>query len=387
VFIERRDKPFAIETKSRTMILTHALVGAAIGEMLLGRRMVNRALGWGALVGVAPYVGMAALPFLDTAGRLGWQRGPGDSLVVVGLLALLAARPLARLWRRDKIAPARAGTFVFLTLCAHVLIKCTGGDGVALFWPFPVDRVAFANVPPMDPLLVIPLLVCLPWLALKRGKKEWGKRRRILGWGMGLTCAYLGFTTAMKVTATAGFDADLARHGAQAGRRLIVPVAHHPLAWRAVVDDGDTLWVGHRPVFQRASTPVRWTIYARGGAAAAAFADEREVRRIQRVSDGYWIARPHKRGLWIADLRAGETRQSGGRDHAIDQRMRRAWNFEPAAPKDRLIPSHAPQPSLPTSARQSIHHLLGRDNTSELTPRLAGVPGQFPETLQVANGQ
>lgn len=366
-------------------LLTHALFGAAIGELMLGKQLGNRALAWGALGGVALYLDAVITPFFHTATKLWWHQGPSHSLVFVIIISLLLAKPLAKFWKREKISPQRAGAFVFFVLVTHVLLDCMKPSGVAVFWPLPIDRIAFGNLSTFDPLLTLPLLVCMMWLAFLRKPKQRPKRMRLLGWGIGLSGCYLAFTVAMKFMTTTGFDADLAERGVADEKRLVIPTSLNSLVWRAVVDRGDALWVGHRSVFQKRSTPVRWIVYPRGGSAAEHFASESEVLRIQSTTGGYWIARAHNRGLWIADLRTGELREFGKRDSTVDHRMACAWNFEPDAAKDRVIPVPVDLPGFFPTLRKTGQQIFGRDEGAEMAPRLAGVPGQFPEPLMVVD--
>jgi len=364
-------------------LLIHALVGAAIGEMLLGKRLGNRALMWGAAAGLLPYVYLFPMPFLDTANRLWWRHGPGHSLLAAVLASTLLAKPLANQWKREKITKARAGTFLFFALMAHISLDCMGTSGVAVFWPLPIERIAFGILHVSNPLLAIPLVICVPWLAFLRKKKELPKRRRILLWGLGVTAAYTAIAVGMKFTANAGFQADLARHGAQNDRHLVIPSRINPFVWRAALDRDGEIWLGCRSIFHDRETPVKWFVYPQGAEAAAPFAGEREVARIQSITSQFWIARAHNRGLWIADIRAGVAWEAASRDQHANLRMLRAWNFEPDAPKDRLIPSHADEPGIISYLRESTRHTLGEDPLGDLLPRLAGVPGQFPEVLQV----
>ena len=43
--------------------LTHAVLGAALGELVLGKRLGNRALAWGALFGTLPDLDALVMPF------------------------------------------------------------------------------------------------------------------------------------------------------------------------------------------------------------------------------------------------------------------------------------------------------------------------------------
>ena len=375
--------------------LAYLVMGALIGELLMGSRMQNRALGWGALCGLLPLWYLVLWPFVDTASRLWWHRGPTTSLVVIAVASAALARPLAARWSRDKVTPVRAGMFVFAVGCGHAVLACADGVGAAVLWPFLTQRVAFGHVHWGDPLVALPAAVCLVWLAFSRARKPQGrlrpkqrallqqKHRKLWLWALGMFAGYLMFSAAMKFTAAAGFAADLNRLDAGAARRVVNPEPYSPYAWRAVVDRGEALWVGRRSVFQRPSTPVRWIVYPRGAEDARAFASDREVVRVKASTDDYWIARKHNRGLWMADLRAGVLREFGLREHMVDHRMVRAWNFMPDAPKDRLVPAHAQTAESMDRLSESIQWIMGRDDGADMVPRLAGVPGQFPELMRV----
>src|SRR5690606_31375510 len=80
--------------------------------------------------------------------------------------------------------------------------------------------------------------------------------------------------------------------------------------------------------------PVRWTVLPKGEEALAPHAGAREVKTVVWFSKGWWIARETPSGLWMADLRFGETR---GWDHrGVRLQPFFAWVYDPAARKDRL---------------------------------------------------
>jgi inner membrane protein len=365
--------------------ITQAALGAAMGEAVLGKRLGNRGLAWGALFGILPDLDIILHPLLKTAHELWWHRGPSHSLLVMVAMSFLLARPLSKLWKREKITPARAGTFVFLAWSTHVLIDCFNAYGTSVLWPFMERRVSFNHLFVIDPLLTLPLLVCLAWLVFLRKPKQRPKRLRLLAWGLGLAGGYVLLTVGLKFRVSSGFDADLTRRGVTYERRMEAPSPFNTLLWRSVVDRGDELWVGHRTVFEGKSKPVRWTVYRRGTADAAGFAEAREVRRVQWFSDGYWIARRHKRGLWIADLRFGELREMDARrEDTVNHRMIFAWNYEPEAPVDKLIRDRPPKPDVKQALGQIAGRIVGKGGeTWTAAPRLADVPGSFPEALDV----
>jgi inner membrane protein len=363
--------------------ITHAALGAAIGEMMLGRRMGNRALAWGALAATLPDLDVLFAPFFDTAGNLWWHRGPSHSLLVMIAVSWALAPQLAKFWRRDKISRALAGWFVFAAWSTHVLLDCFTVYGTSVFWPFPVKRVAFNNLFIIDPLFTLPMVVALVWLAFLRTKKLVPKRRRLNAWGLGISAAYVLLSVGLKFAASTGFDADLARRGVVSQRRMEAPMPFNILLWRSVADCGDELWVGYRSVFELPSTPVRWTIYPKGREALAGMKDLREAKTLVWFADGWWISRPHVKGAWIGDLRFGESMIWGERKGMVDNRLAFAWDLDPDAGRERLQTKFPNRMNAGENLRRMAMRIFGNRKDWEANPRLAGVTGSFPESLAV----
>lgn len=361
--------------------ITQAALGAAVGEAVLGKHLGNRALLWGALFGTLPDLDVVFSPFFDTAGNLAHHRGASHSLLVMTLASFLLARWLAKLWKKEKVGKARAGAFVFLAWSTHVLIDCFTVYGTSVLWPFSDVRVAFNHLFIVDPFYTGPLLVTLVWLAFLRGKKNQPKRRRLCYWGLGLSSAYVLLSVAMKFHVSAGFDRDLARRSVSVERRMEAPTPFNILLWRSVADQGDAFWVGYRSIFEFPSTPVRWTVYPKETAAAFPHAATREMRVLHHFSGGWWIARPHAKGVWIGDMRFGEMREWGAREGTVDNRLVFSWLLDAGAPGDKLKQKIAERRGMGETLGRLAWRIAGRRDRWDGLPRLAGVPGSLPEFL------
>jgi inner membrane protein len=351
--------------------------------MMLGKRLGNRALAWGALFGTLPDLDVIVAPLLDNAANLWWHRGPSHSLLVMVLASWALSAPLAKLWKRDKITRARAGWFVFAAWSTHVLIDCFTVYGTSVLWPFSDHRVGFNHLFIIDFFFTLPMLVALVWLAFLRTKKQLPKRRRLNAWGLGIASAYALLSVGMKQVASAGFEADLARRGVAFERRMEAPTPFNIILWRSVVDRGDELWVGYRTVWESRDTPVRWTIYPRGADALAGMQDMREVKTLTWFSDGWWIARPHVKGAWVGDLRFGESRAWGDKKGMVDSRPAFSWNVLRDADGERLRTHHPARANPEETLRRMGHRIVGNRHEWEAIPRLAGVKGSLPEFLGV----
>ncbi len=364
--------------------ITHAVLGAGVGELMLGKRLGNRALAWGAVAGVLPdLLELIGSLFLDTAANLWWMHGPCHSLLVMVVVSWASARWLAKLWKKDKITQGTGAWFLLAVWSMHVLIDCFAVGGVAVFWPFPVKIVAFNLMGQIDPLFTLPMAVALVRLAFLRTKKQLPQRRRVNAWGIGLAAGYVAFCVAMKFLVSAGFDADLARRGVKCQRRMEAPVPFNILLWRSVVDRGDVFLVGYRSIFERHATPIRWTVYPKGSEALVGMENMREVRNLMDFTDAWWIARPHARGAWLGDMRFSEERIWGEKKGMVDSRLPFAWDITPDARGDKLrhiVPIHTDSIAM---FGRSWSRAFGNREAWEANPRLAGLTGKLPEFLLV----
>lgn len=361
--------------------LTQAALGAAIGELLLGKRLGNRALAWGAMFGTLPDLDVLVSPFLSNSFNLVWHRGVSHSLIVMVLASWWLSKLLARLWKRDKISRKQAGWFIFAVWFTHVLLDCFTVYGTSLLWPMP-RREAWNNLFIIDPFYTLPLLVPLVWLAFLRTKKQLPKRRKLNAWGLGVSTAYVVFSFVMKSLASAAFDADLARRGVTPQRRMDAPTAFNTLLWRSVAQvDGD-FWVGYRTVFDGKEKSVRWVVYPQGKESVSHLGEDKAFRRIAWFADGWWIARPHAKGAWLGDLRFGESLAWNEKKDTVDSTLVFAWQLLPETPeKMRTLMGGRDDPS--GQLARIFLRILGKTDQWDGMPRLDGVTGKLPEPLRV----
>jgi inner membrane protein len=315
--------------------ITQAALGAVVGELVLGRQLGRRAIAWGALFGTLPDCDAIIEWLLPTAWGLLAHRGISHSLILMGLLTWLLAKPLAKRWKKDKVTPQRAAWFVFLAWSTHVLIDVFTVYGTGVLDPLPVHRLSTDNLSIIDPLFTIPLVVAVI-IGLFVKPKEWkkGKGLRSAAWCLGISSFYVVLSFWAKFSVARAVEADLARRGVSWQRTMEAPTIFNILLWRTLVDRPGEIWIGYRSVFDPAGQPIRWTVVPKGEDIAAKHADAREVRIVKWFSKGWWIARESADGVWLADLRFAEMRSWDERGVAF--RFPFAWTYQPDSPRDRL---------------------------------------------------
>ena len=203
--------------------LSQIVLGAAVGEVVLGRRIGNRAMVWGAVAGTIPDMDVLGKYFLSELDNLAFHRGISHSLLFCVLGALGFGWVTDRLYRSPhhariamvtKAAAAVLVGFVinFMTQIAspggwwplalyiplvglwwwrhgqkryfsgnwtapeadlkgwvllffwgfltHTLLDCFTTYGTQLFAPFSDTRVAWGTIAVADPLWTFPFLAC-----------------------------------------------------------------------------------------------------------------------------------------------------------------------------------------------------------------------------------
>lgn len=120
-------------------ILTHTAVPLAIGIGLGSRRVSKRLLVLGAICSMLPDLDVVAFRFNVAYADAFGHRGASHSLVFALALGILAALFASRLRTTRLIA----FLFVSSSAISHGILDTftNGGHGVALWWPFSMERI------------------------------------------------------------------------------------------------------------------------------------------------------------------------------------------------------------------------------------------------------
>lgn len=81
--------------------ITHIVLGAACGEVVLGKKLGNRAMIWGGIGGSIPDFDVLATFIMDPLSSLAFHRGPMHSLLFVCLIPFLLAPLLKYLYNKE----------------------------------------------------------------------------------------------------------------------------------------------------------------------------------------------------------------------------------------------------------------------------------------------
>jgi len=287
-------------------IVTQAVLGAAVGEATLGRRVGAKAPLWGTILGILPDLDVL-YPFADPVSAFTWHRGPTHSIFVLAAITPLVVWLIMKLHSRThepETEGLRRGWYrlVFLVFATHVLLDSFTVYGTQVLWPLPMPPVGWATIFIIDPLYTLPLAVgVLAALLLRRvPARAW--RWNLAG--LVLSSLYLAWSAGAKLYADHAVRDILAREGVRYEHLLTQPTPFNTLLWRVVGVNGDGYFEG---VWSLVSPEKGLTLthYRHRPELLAGIEEAPTVQRLQWFTKGLYRVVPAGDGVVISDLRMG----------------------------------------------------------------------------------
>ena len=280
--------------------LTQVVLGAAVGEAVLGKKVGNRAMLWGAIAGTIPDLDVIARYLTDTITATELHRGFSHSIFFSIIAAPLFGWLVHQIKKREDVGWQGWSKLFFWGLFTHPLLDAFTTWGTQLFWPFDW-RLAFNNIFVIDPLYTLPFLTCLIIAAFK--KKGTLSRKRINHLGIYLSTGYLVITLFLKWAAHSKITNALKEQQIAYSKISTRPAPLNTILWNANVDAGDNYLIGDYSFFD--SQPVTFKAYPKKREASQELTTRDEVQRLIKISEGWYILEKED-GEWIYnDLRFG----------------------------------------------------------------------------------
>ncbi len=283
--------------------LTQIVLGAAVGEAVLGKNVGNKAQLYGAIAGTIPDLDVVARYLTDTITATEIHRGFSHSVVFAILASPILGWMVNKIERRYDLGwRAWAGLF-FWGIFTHPLLDAFTTWGTQIFWPLDY-RVAFNSIFVIDPLYTIPFLVCVIWaMCLKRGTLS---RKRTNLTGILISTIYLIFTVVIKWQAEERFSKALSRQNISYNQLSTRPGAFNTILWNANVETDAAYLLGDYSLFD--TQPIEFKTFSKnrdGQPEMPNQASSRNLQRLIEIAKG-WYLMEEKDGNWyFYDLRFG----------------------------------------------------------------------------------
>jgi len=278
--------------------LTQIVLGAAVGEAVLGRKIGNKAIYLGALGGTIPDFDVAAGFFTDTVSALEFHRGITHSLVFAVGAGLLFAW-LCEVW--DKRATVKQWWwFWFLCFFTHPLLDAHTTWGTQLFWPLEW-RVAYKNIFVIDPLYTVPFMTFLIMAMFQR--KESPKRRKYNNLGLIISSSYMALTLVLKGVSYHIFKDALQEQNIEYIGLQNKPTPFNTVMWVANVETEDSFLIGNYSFFD--TKPIEFHSHPKNHEDLGDLANEDKIQRLIKISENWYTISKRDGQLLFNDLRFG----------------------------------------------------------------------------------
>ena len=279
--------------------LTQIVLGASVGEAVLGKKVGNKALLYGAIAGTIPDLDVISGYFVDTVTALEWHRGFTHSILFSILLAPVFGW-LVSLW--EKNASMRQWSWLFFFgFITHPLLDAHTTWGTQLFWPLDL-RLAYKNIFVVDPLYTLPFLLFLI-LAMLRKRID-PKRRRFNNIGLWISSSYLVLTLVLKGITYMKFKNALEAQGITYSEIETKPAPLNTILWTANVDADDVYLIGNYSFFD--SQPITFSKHPKNHQALGDLANHDKIKRLIKLTNGWYTITQQEGKLYFNDLRFGQ---------------------------------------------------------------------------------
>jgi len=280
--------------------LTQIVLGASVGEAVLGKKVGNRAMLWGAVAGTIPDLDVLSSNFVDTVTAIEWHRGFSHSIFFSVLFAPIFGWMVWKLNKKQNTSWKDWSWLFFWGLFTHPILDAFTTWGTQLFWPFKT-RLAFQNIFVIDPLYTLPFLVFLIMAMFQ--KRTSPKRRKYNRLGLIVSSCYLALTLVLKGVAYQKFTKSLEAQGISYQAINTRPTPFNTVLWTANVEVGGAYLIGYYSFFD--SKEIKFKSFPKNHDLLGSMETNDKVVRLSDIAEGWFTIGKKEDGLHFNDLRFG----------------------------------------------------------------------------------
>lgn len=283
--------------------LTQIVLGAAVGEAALGRKVGNKALLWGAIAGTIPDLDVLSKLFVDTVTANELHRGFSHSILFCILAAPILGWGIAKIYTNKEANWKDWTKLMFLGLFTHPILDAFTTWGTQLFWPF-TYKVSFKNIFVVDPLYTVPFLVFV--ILTMFYKRTHPKRRTFNTIGLYISSIYMIITLGLKWYTYGVFQTNLDNQHIRYKEIQTKPTPLNSILWSANIETKDSFLIGYYSLLDK-DTVVTFSEFPKNHHLLGAMKNDPLLPRLIKLSEGWYTIEKSTDGkLFFNDLRFGQ---------------------------------------------------------------------------------
>ena len=271
--------------------LTQIVLGAACGEIALGKKIGNKALLFGAIGGTIPDldVFIGQLFYTNSIEVMTFHRGFMHSLTFAFFGAFVFGYMTYKIYNSGKRINTTTrkdwNRLFILSLFTHPILDCFTPYGTQLFSPFSDYRIAFNTISVADPFYTLPFLFCI--IVVLFFKRTNPKRLKWAKIGIYMSSAYLIFTIANKIYINSVFEKSFKKATISYERFRTQPTILNNFLWYGIAETKFDYKIAYYSVFDKNNTANKFITIPKD----ISILDENnpDLRRLAWFSDEYYL--------------------------------------------------------------------------------------------------
>lgn len=283
--------------------LTHIVLGACIGEVLLDKNAGRKAMLWGALAQSVPDIDFLAGLWMPVSTELMAHRGITHSFLFAFFIAFFLALVAARWHKAEPISLRKWFFFFLIEIACHLFLDALNNYGIGWFEPFSATRISFNVIYVADPLFSIIPAIAFGFLLFLR--TDHAHRLRWARLGLLASAIYLGFALFNKYKIDGEIKVYAKDNKGNSRRYFSTPTLLNNLLWFVVVEDSADFEIGYRSVFDKPGN-LQLERFKKQTALLKPVEVHKEVMELKQFSQGYYTVEKWGDTLVFNDLRFGQ---------------------------------------------------------------------------------
>ena len=282
--------------------LTQIVLGAAVGEAVLGKKVGSRAMLWGAIAGTIPDLDVFLRFFTDPITSTEMHRGFSHSLVFAILMAPIMGWISNKIHKKREIGFKPWTKLFFLCIVTHPLLDNHTTWGTQFFWPFEY-RIAFKNIFVADPLYTLPFLT---FLLIAMFHKRTNPRRSMFNKiGLIVSSSYMALTIVLKGVSYYQFRAQLIKDKVEYLDMDTKPTPLNTILWNAQAETKTGYRVANYSFFDTKDIEFS-NEFPKNDDLLEPYKDQKAVQQLIKISAGWYIVEEIEGELFFVDIRFGQ---------------------------------------------------------------------------------
>ena len=283
--------------------LTQIVLGASVGELVLGKKIGNKAILWGAIAGTIPDLDVLLRYFTDEISATEMHRGFSHSIIFAVLIAPILGWLTKKIhFKINEVSFKDWTKLFFWTTVTHPLLDAHTTWGTQFFWPLNY-RLAYQNIFVVDPLYTLPFLFFLILTFCYQKKNS--LRSKFNKIGLSLSTTYLVITILFKWVSFNEFEKGLKSQNISYLEMDTKPSPLNSVLWSSLIETKNGYRTAYYSLFDNKEITYSKE-FPKNHHLLEPYMDQKVIKQLIDISAGWYRIEEDNRKLLFWDLRFGQ---------------------------------------------------------------------------------